>query len=346
MSPTGNQGRSGLFKEILKNALALLIGLVLALLGGEVVARIVFHESMDFDMEMWKYATQIKVARDDSQVGYEHRADVSARLMGVEISTNSFGLRGDATMLQKPNDTYRVVVVGDSITLGWGVPGDETYPAQLERLLNTAPPGGFPQDVHYEVLNLGVGNYNTVQEVARLRNVGLQFDPDLILLGYFINDAEPTPQPRHGFLIENSYLYTFVISRMRQFDVQDGARLSYDEYYRGLYADDRPGWQATQAALRDLVEIGHERGIPVAVFIIPELHDLSSTYPFADIHQILLDTAAGLGLPAVDLYPAFGGYSPEEDLWVTPTDAHHNAVAQAMLAQAIYDALEAGLVEP
>jgi lysophospholipase L1-like esterase len=182
-----------------------------------------------------------------------------------------------------------------------------------------------------------VGNYNTVQEVMRLRNLGLALDPDLIILGYFINDAEPTPKPSRGFLIEHSYLFSFVASRMRLLHPTTG---TYLDYYRGLYRDSEPGWQAAKDALRDLASISRERAIPARMYIIPEMHDLSDRYPFAEIDHQVEQVAAGLGLPVVDLFPAFRGRKPESALWVSPLDAHHNADAQALLAEGIYESLE------
>ncbi len=187
--------------------------------------------------------------------------------------------------------------------MGWGVAQDMTYPAQLERLLNARPPKGFPADLHYEVLNLGVGNYNTVQEVMRLRNLGLSLDPDLIILGYFINDAEPTPKPSHGFLIEHSYLFAFLVSRMRLLKPATG---SYLDYYRGLYADQGPGWQAAQAALRDLASISRERSIPAVVFIIPEMHDLATIIRLPQSIAGSRRRGMAMGLPAVDLLDLSG----------------------------------------
>jgi len=230
--------------------------------------------------------------------------------------------------------------------MGWGVAQDMTYPGQLERMLNAKPPKGFRADLHYEVLNLGVGNYNTAQEVLRLRNLGLDLDPDLIILGYFINDAEPTPNPSRGFLIEHSYLFAFVASRIRFVKPGTG---SYLDYYRRLYGEDQLGWKATQAALRDLALIGRERSIPALMFIIPEMHDLSDRHPFAGIHRRLEEVGGTLGLPVVDLLPVFDGRKPESTLWVSPLDAHHNADAQSTLAKGIYDALEAhaaGILKP
>ena len=202
----------------------------------EILVRVAFRGSMDFDMEMWKYATQIKVPSDDPRVVHEHRGNGKAFLMGVEVTTNSLGLREGERLRAKPPGTYRIVALGDSITMGWGVSQDMTFPAQLERQLNARPPRGFPEGLRYEVLNLGVGNYNTVQEVMRLKNIGLDLAPDLIILGYFINDAEPTPKPDRGFLIEHSYLYAFAASRTRMFKPTTG---TYLDYYRGLYATTR-----------------------------------------------------------------------------------------------------------
>jgi lysophospholipase L1-like esterase len=320
------------------NLAAICVSLVVALGLGEIVVRAAFHGSMDFDMEMWKYATQIKVPSDDPRVVHEHRPNGKAFLMGTDVTTNSFGLREGERSKAKPPGTYRIVALGDSITMGWGVAQDMTFPAQLERMLNAKPPKGFPQGQRYEVLNLGVGNYNTVQEVMRLKNLGLAFNPDLVILGYFINDAEPTPKPTRGFLIEHSYLFAFAASRMRLLKPSTG---TYLDYYRGLYGDDQPGWKAAQAALSDFVSITREHSMPAVMFIIPEMHELGDRYPFADIHRRLEQVGAAIGLPVVDLFPALKGRKPESALWVSPLDAHHNAEAQGLLAKGMYEAIEA-----
>ncbi len=66
------------------------------------VVRVAFRGSMDFDMEMWKYATQIKSPSDDPRVVHEHRPNGSAFLMGVEVTTNSLGLREGERAKAKP----------------------------------------------------------------------------------------------------------------------------------------------------------------------------------------------------------------------------------------------------
>jgi len=312
------------------------IGLALAFGTAELVVRVAFRRSMDFDMEMWKYATQIKIPSSDPRVAHEHRPNAKAFLMGVDVTTNSFGLRDKERPKEKPAHTYRIVALGDSITMGWGVEQNMTYSMQLERMLNARPPQAFPLGLNYEVLNLGVGNYNTVQEVMRLKNLGLSFDPDLIILGYFINDAEPTPKPRHGFLIENSYLFAFLMSRLR---LADRNGMNYANYYRALYDDHQPGWTDAQAAIFELALIGQRHSIPAMIFIIPEMHKTGAVYPFKDIHHKVEKVGSDLGLPVIDLLPLFKDRRPEF-FWVSLLDAHYNAQAQSLVAKGIYDALE------
>lgn len=336
----------GWLKQSLQKGLLLVVSLVVVLSLGEAVARVLFRHTMDFDMEMWRYATEVKMASENPYLGHVHRPNRQAFLMGVEVTTNRFGLRGRETTLERPANTYRVVVLGDSITMGWGVPQEQTYAAELERMLNAKPPDDFPQGVRYEVLNLGVGNYNTIQEVTSLRYLGLRFDPDLILLGYFINDAEPISSRRDNFLVEHSYLYAFTASRLRRLPLGNFRLLDYKKYYRDLYLDGQPGWTAAQAALAELAELGRKQRIPIVMYILPELHDLSATYPFLDIHQTLTALSVHLGLPVIDLLPAFIGYSPEEALWVSPTDAHPNASGHSRIARAIYDSLPSALMKP
>jgi lysophospholipase L1-like esterase len=322
-----------------RSALALAISAAIGLVLSELIVRVVYRHSMDFDMEMWRYATSVKVASSDPRVGHEHGANRQAHLMGVDVSTESHGLRDRERTLDKPADTFRILALGDSITMGWGVPQDETYPAQLERKLNAATPERAGRARRFEVLNLGIGNYNTDQELVRLERLGLGFHPDLILLGYFVNDAEPTQVADRGFWIEHSYLYAFILSRLRRLRGQQ----DHAEYYRGLYDPARPGWRSTVAALGELATIGREHHIPVVVFLIPELHDLKGDNPFADVYAEVEKVCHADGLPVIDLYPLFRGRTPETRLWVDPGDAHPNAEGQGILATGMAEALQAYL---
>ena len=95
--------------------------------------------------------------------------------------------------LDKPPDTFRILVLGDSVTFGHGTLDDTTYPYLLEQRLR-----GWRPDVNWEVWNLGVPGYNTRQELAYLKEIGPRAQPDLVMVGFFptISPAGMRPSRR------------------------------------------------------------------------------------------------------------------------------------------------------
>jgi lysophospholipase L1-like esterase len=321
-------GRRLLFNLIVLAGTILIFSLVL-----ELAVRLVYAHSLDFAMEMWKYAVQLKEPVENPRLSFVHRPNRSAFLMGVEVSTNSHGLRDREYQEAKPAGTYRIVMAGDSTTLGWGVPFDETIPKILERELNRT---GIPGYQHSEVLNAGVGNYDTVQEVEHYKTLDVRFHPDLVVLNYFINDAEPVPREHHPLLLGRSYLLAFVVSRYDALLQFAGLRPKWNDYYAGLYLDERPGLQAAEEALRQLSEATRSDGTALLVTIIPELHQINGgAYPFASQQQKIKDVLTAQQVPVVDLIEGLRGHGPENTLWATPTDPHPNGKANALIVAQI-----------
>ena len=227
----------------------------------ELVLRLVFARSLDFSMEMWKYAVALKQPVPDPRLSFVHRPNSAAFLMGVPFSINSAGLRDREFTRVKPPGVHRIVWLGDSTTLGWGVPLSGTAPKILERELNAMGHGRF------EVLNAGVGNYNTVQEVEHYLTIGRAFHPDLVILEYFINDAEPVPRERTAGLLGRSYLAAFAVSRFDGALRVAGLRPRWRDYYASLYRDGSPGLEAATDALGRLAAVtAQDSWEQVAVF--------------------------------------------------------------------------------
>jgi hypothetical protein len=121
--------------------------------------------------------------------------------------TSSQGVRGPEYG-PKAADECRILVLGDSFTLGHALPLEETFPYRLEVALNAA---GLPKRV--AVINCGVGGFAPWQERLFLRQRGFGFDPDLVILQIFAaNDVSGT--------------LTRVGERLPVFDVNWEARVS------------------------------------------------------------------------------------------------------------------------
>jgi hypothetical protein len=134
---------------------------------------------------------------------------------GVPVRINALGFRDDReyALVKKPG-TFRIIVLGDSVTFGHGALSNTTYPYLLEQRLKQWRPG-----VNWEVWNLGVPGYNTTQELKYLQRVGDSYRPDLVIVGFYENDLmdndtvpEPTASRRLISAVQGSmqrWLYSY-----------------------------------------------------------------------------------------------------------------------------------------
>jgi len=100
---------------------------------------------------------------------------------------NSYGLRGGPIESTQGKET--ILCLGDSITYGYGVDDDHSYPARLQSALAKDFPG------RYLVLNGGVNAYPIAfedQKFLYLWNLGLH--PSIVIVGYSVNEGGPLPQ--------------------------------------------------------------------------------------------------------------------------------------------------------
>jgi len=101
---------------------------------------------------------------------------------GIEAMANSRGHRDDEVSVPKDQDVFRILLVGDSFTVGANVEQAEVYGQVLEDLLNEG--AGKP----VEVVNTGVGGWSPFQYAQYLEHYGAEFAPDLVLVGLFVGN--------------------------------------------------------------------------------------------------------------------------------------------------------------
>jgi lysophospholipase L1-like esterase len=326
--------------NILKKLALLAFSLLLVALLLELFLRVAFYHSLDFSMEMWKYAVAMKRAVPDPNLSFVHEPNTHAFLMGQDVRINSLGLRDREFLPAKPPGVYRILVLGDSTTFGWGVSLDNTASKILERELNAQPPPGYQR---FEVINAGTGNYDTVQEVTFYKTRGRELQPDMVILVYFINDPEPVPRQKSIWLIDRSYLVAFLTNRLDGVMRKLGTRPGWKSYYTSLYNDNQPGFQACKAALLDLAATTRDEHTKLIVALLPELHEINQEYPFTAEHQKIKGVLAPTGVPVLDLIDGLRGHGPEETLWVTKLDDHPSGKANGLIAAQLREAIVAEL---
>jgi len=98
---------------------------------------------------------------------------------------NSLGLRGREIPAAKPTNSYRLVMLGDSFTMGMGVEDDQTFSVLLERSLK---PSVASCGKAIEVLNAGVDSYAPILSFLQLKRDLGPLKPDMVVLNLDVSD--------------------------------------------------------------------------------------------------------------------------------------------------------------
>lgn len=251
--------------------------------------------------------------------------------------TNRYGLRGPDFSAQKPPGVTRILILGDSFVFGEGVKDEDTVTAQLQRLLNARGNETF------EIINTAVGSWDTDCEVNYLERYGLSFEPDIVMVGYVLNDTpsdigvdmwDNVTSTSQNRALRESYLVSYVYSMIAQ-------RTRTRRFVAEMVAsarERRNEWEYSFAALSRGQELATSIGARYIVFIYPFLYELSDRYPFTGLHAMVVDYCRAHDIEVIDLLPDYIG-SRASDLWVHPRDPHPNAKGHHIAAQVLADHL-------
>lgn len=281
---------------------SLVLGFAVALLLGEGIVRI-------FDLAPaagFLKVGQYRLAKNE-KIGWEPNPDFREGLPYDPSESNAFGYRDADHTEEKPPGVYRVLILGDSLAMGYGIERyADTFPGVLDAQLRAKDP-----DV--EVLNFGVNGYNTQQEVELLLKRGLAYQPDLVLLQYCLNDTGHTA----GDVMIRLLRHERRLDVLSIFEVQLG--LLHSELYRFVrfrFAPDSPtaanGGEALEAVsqnrvaqyFRALTEMSRDHSFEVLVAVFPVFDDLVS-YRHHRFHEDVGAAARRNGFHHLDLYKTF-----------------------------------------
>jgi hypothetical protein len=108
----------------------------------------------------------------------------------ISFASNSAGWRDVPHQIEKRHGMFRILVIGDSVTMG-SVFLQSLYTRQLERLLKET-------GMNSEVITMAAGGWSTDQELEALRLEGLSYSPDMVVIQYCGNDIFGNQAPYSG----------------------------------------------------------------------------------------------------------------------------------------------------
>jgi hypothetical protein len=365
-------------------ALASTIVTVLAVEGMIRLAHYLREDRRSLEMQLQRSRAQAQSSMHALSLGdivqpsphagivYELKPNVRGQFMGQPIAINSQGLYDYEYSRRKEPGTLRIVGLGDSSLFGWGVPLEDSTLKVLERRLNEESRGQ-----KFEVLNFAVPGYNTAIEAEVFVRKCLEYEPDLVLLSFNTNDYD-VPNfmrlPRDLATLRKLYVFDLAYSAYEavmggagrqppQFDftnrtisLREAARLDEDpglpDEYRYMV-----GAKGVVRALERLAGAARERGIPFVVFDVKGYPGLHSAYVRDELRdgqrELLERESQRLGFHFLNTYSYYIDYlnrHPNANyplvFAVSEADAHPNALAHSINAEAIFDYLVAHRLLP
>ena len=217
--------------------------------------------------------------------------------------SNRLGFRDRDHDVEKPEGIFRILLLGDSVSVGQGVRDIErTYPVILEKYLKA-------RGLNVELLNFAVTGYNTQQEVWTLHDKGLDFDPDLVLVGYCLNDRKRSDGGVLTTLLEQQKATEGPLqSRSRSHPILLKSALYRLLRYRVLPKPPEPPPEmifgdTVDESLEFLAQLRDDNDFQVMMAIFPRFGKMLE-YRFMEEHERTQKEAIRHGFAYFDLLPA------------------------------------------
>lgn len=277
----------------------------------------------------------------DMKLGYRPVSNTAGKYRGIQVKTNSKGLRDYEYSYLKKDGIFRVLVLGDSFTYSYGIKNlDDIYTKIAARELKK-------RSYNVEIINMGVGGFNTHQEVEWFKMEGEKYNPDLVILGFVENDNDPILVDINAsiwmkergllglkeFLRRHIYLLTYFIESFRKlkaaynFTGKDNKRSNLRDY---------------DVCIEEIKEFNlylESHNVNLIVFLLPTLHYFKD-HRYIKIYHYMHTRLKMSGVAVCDLFPYSKDYK-EEGLQFTSGNYHSNEFCHRIFA----DVLTAKLAE-
>lgn len=261
------------------------IGLVsFGVIGALVLAELLFRAA---GVAAAPAAMQALITRHDT-LGWTYAAGREAWNVSGEfrvlVRINSKGLHDLERSYAKRGGIFRILALGDSMTAGLQVPEERVFTRVLEETLNA---GHGSRRV--EAINAGVSGYGTTQALLYLEHEGRKYQPDVVILGFYIGNDVADNSPRLGGARVGPPESRASLRRLRVYQVlADAARsvgpvaerliasgvmtdflLSYDVYHQRPTPQWQEAWAVTKALIVRFQDVAAGLGAVPVVVLFP-----------------------------------------------------------------------------
>ncbi len=340
-------------RKLLFATVAVVVGLLLL----EGLASMTFSGIELFNC--WQHQPRVVDSRPehhcqyDAELGWAGKPNVTIHNYygeGSDFITNNLGMRG-VTNYPHDHSKIRVVCVGDSFTVGYGVNGDDSFPSLLQA-----------SNKQIEVANLGQEGYSIGQNSLWLRRVTGEVDPDVVVCVWIVEDfrrlTRRTTSNGYGtpqFHVEDGQVVVSNTPVPQKLNA--GASMPVDRAYfqaitkhsslaRGISilvpkAEVNPDDSALFIGLHIIMELREflrSRDCELICVLSPTASDLFGTDDaiiYQSISVALSEHMSRIDIPYLDLKPAFQKHVDATRLFLPEEFHHYNESGNALVADTL-----------
>jgi hypothetical protein len=277
------------------------------------------------------------------------------------VSTNSEGFRGSKEFPEiNDQKKVRILIIGSSMPMGWGINDDEVFTEALEQRLNETNALGKK----VEIINASLPGTHATLRVYQYLKRGRKYHPNIVIV--FTQPDEPherldwirdektvaewlRPDPqferKSRYYVDADGILRFHLARepwmrplLRYSAALRGiaARIritSENERFRALHAQLAQPDEALNS-LEDMRYLVKQDGASMFVVIAGGLQEFKE-HPHPQ--EIMLEKLTQRGIPAVNLRPHFEPHENDGTLLVS--DGHWNAAGHAIISKLVFELL-------
>lgn len=371
---------------------AILLGLMIAFSIGEITTRLLLPAPQRVTIKQAENLNQrlqserekneslntshnITAAYVSTETGMRMRANLhvtverqSLSKQPIEIRTNSLGYRNPE--LGEKTKT-RILFLGDSITVNEALPEEETFIRIIEK---QSDQDGY----EWETINTGVSGISTQNELAILHETGLSTQPDIVVIGFYLNDYQESPGVfvpvlpyglnNSRFIYHTTKMATLLMaeynwsrkyvsrtwsrlirkSLLENFPPGEGDFKTSHEAFNGLiweYASDWGGawsehaWEIWEPLFEEFIELSTKHEFQLMVVAFPVRYQVEADYIYDYPQQRLKELTDRLDIPTLDLLPMFRDEHQNNNEVLFFDHCHHTAYANQRIADEVYQFL-------
>ena len=258
-----------------------------------------------------------------------------------KCGNNSKGYIDSEYKHQKGEDTFRIVIIGDSVAEGQGVPLGKSFGKVLEKRLNHNI-----RDAKFEVIVLARTGYTTSQQLILQDDEALGYKPNVIIWSYVLNDpAHPVfhdiNRDLGRFYFEPkshiTHLFNKFLFLLKERVATAGCDIEYHKWLHCAHSN------KVEQNINRIGDVSRVNNVPVLFIVHPvfETNGHFSKYKLKSLHDELANQSTTAGLTAIDLLDAYKNYSAKElhlevsgSGWWDPW--HPNVLGHELIADYLY----------